>query len=115
MTVASEISGACPSDSRCAEIKPPMIAPTKKRRFQRCDFQSKLKKSQLAPAPMAEQRVRKFDEKPKLLPSRVSVSMIRPTSPPPTYHGQGCNIQSISCFYKAKVRILSEISGSDLP
>src|SRR5690606_1551119 len=115
MMVASEISGACPSESRCAEIKPPIIAPTKKSRFQRCDFQSKLKKSQLAPAPMAEQRVLKFDEKPKFLPNTVRVSMISPTSPPPMYHGQGCNIQSISCFYTAKVRILSEISGSDLP
>lgn len=78
-----------------ADNQPPIIAPTRKRRFQRCDFQSKLKKLFRLPAPAILQMVLKLEEKPKLLPQKTSINMINTIIMPEKYHDQGCLINSI--------------------
>lgn len=78
-----------------ADSHPPIIAPSRKSRFHRCAFQSKLKKLLRLPAPAMLQMVRKLAEKPKLFPQKISISIITTMTIPEKYQGQGCLINSI--------------------
>jgi len=62
--VAAEICTGWSLFSNVPQINPPIIAPTKKTRFQTWVFQLKLKKLTDFPKPAAEHIVRKLDEKP---------------------------------------------------
>ena len=65
LIVDAEISTGASVDRNCLAINPPMMAPTKKTRFQIWFFQLKLKKLIFFPTPVAAQMVLKLDEKPK--------------------------------------------------
>jgi hypothetical protein len=71
-------------------IYPPIIAPTKKTKFQDCVFQSKSKNFTRFPAPAIVQSVRKFEENPKDFPKKSIKNMTVEMMIPENHHGQGC-------------------------
>ena len=74
---------------------PPRMVPSTTKRFQRCSFQLKRKNSLYFPAPQMAQKVLRFEDIPKFLPTSNSISMISAIAAPETYQGQGSIIQSI--------------------
>src|SRR5690606_622429 len=82
----------------CEVSHPPIMEPIRKRRFHRCDFQSKSKNLTRLPAPAIVQMVRKLDEKPKVFPQKIRMSMTAVISKPEMYQGQGCLMNSTIVF-----------------
>ena len=76
-------------------IKPPIIAPRTTIRFQRCDFQSNLKKSEVLSAPQIVQSVRKLDYMPNFFSTIISKNITKAIRKPEIYQGQGLRIISI--------------------
>src|SRR5690606_37536741 len=74
----------------CAVSHPPIIEPSKKRRFQRSARQLKSKNLTRFPAPAREQMVCRLEEKPNLFPQKMSISITAVISKPEIYQGQGC-------------------------
>ena len=66
--VLGERAMAEPSDKKFTAIKPPAMAPMTTTKFQRCAFQSNLKKSEYLPAPPILQSVLRFDDMPNDFP-----------------------------------------------
>ena len=87
-TVAADNRMGSPDGNQCT-INPPIMEPTRNQRFHCSFFQSKLKKPTSLPAPIMEQILDRFEEKPNDFPKNNSPVIINAIANPETYQGQG--------------------------
>ena len=101
-------------DNQFVVIKPPIMIPKAKKRFQLSFFQSYLKK-EICAGMQAAHTWRSVDDMPNdLLPINSNDGTISPISGPAIYQGHGCLIGSIY-IYKVLTRTKSPITSTNQP